>query len=106
MKKTLDTGVVIEWVVAAHGRKIVTMPDGSELTTDIICEKLNLNKGTAAYRLNNYIENGDLEQLWQPKCEKKNYRKRVEVKVPITHYVEGDIKHFYDPNWKLLMQNI
>ena len=40
------------------------------------------------------------------KSEKKNYRKRVEVKVPPTHYVEGDIKHFYDPNWKLLMQNI
>jgi len=96
----------VEWVRAAHGKKIVTMPDGSELTTKMIREKLGVDNATASNRLNAYIETGDLKQLWKAKNTKRKYVKKVDVEVPETHYVEGDLKHYFDDDWKLLMRNI
>ena len=96
----------VEWVVAAHGRKVVTMPDGSELTTQVIRDRTGLNKATAVKRLNDYIETGDETALWKPKNTRKVYKKKPKVKVVETHYVEGDLKHYFDPDWKLLMKNI
>ena len=96
----------VEWVRAAHGRKIVTMPDGSELTTKMIREKLGVDNATASNRLNAYIETGDESKLWEMKPRKRTYTKKPKVEVPETHYVEGDLKHYFDDDWKLLMRNI
>jgi len=99
-------GDKVKWKRAAHGKKVVTMPDGSLITTQIISEKIGVDRATATNRLNAYIETGDLKKLWKKKNERKAYTKKEEVEQPITHYCEGDLKHYYDPYWKLIMQNI
>jgi len=84
------------------------MPDGSELTTKMIREKLGVDNATATNRLNDYIETGDESKLWKKKTRKKRkkYTKKLKVVVPETHYVDGDLKHYFDDDWKLLMRNI
>ena len=103
--------VEIEWTRGLHGIKIVTLPNGSKLTSKIIAEKLDLNKVTAISRINAYIDNGDLKDLWRGKnikmAEKNRAKKEVVELVNFeTHYEDGDLRHYYDPDWKLLMQNI
>ena len=100
--------VEIEWTKGYRGTKIVTLPNGSKLTSKIIAEKLDLNKVTAITRINAYIDNGDLKDLWRAKNIKmaENNRAKKEVVELETHYEDGDLRHYYDPDWKLLMQNI
>ena len=101
----------VEWVRGYRGIKIVTLPNGSKLTSKIIAKKLDLNKVTAISRINAYIDNGDLKDLWRAKNIKmaENNRAKKEVVELVnfeTHYEDGDLRHYYDPDWKLLMQNI
>ena len=101
----------VEWVRGYRGIKIVTLPNGSKLTSKIIAKKLDLNKVTAISRINAYIDNGDLKDLWRGKnikmAEKNRAKKEVVELVNFeTHYEDGDLRHYYDPDWKLLMQNI
>jgi len=96
----------VKWKRGPHNRKIVTLPDGSTVTTKIIREKLNIDRVSATNRLNAYIETGDESKLWKKITRKTKYTKKPKVVVPETHYVEGDMKHYYDPVWKLIMQNI
>jgi hypothetical protein len=101
----------VEWVRGYRGIKIVTLPNGSKLTSKIIAKKLDLNKVTAISRINAYIDNGDLKDLWRGKnikmAEKNRAKKEVVELVNFeTHYEDGDLRHYYDPDWKLVMQNI
>lgn len=98
----------VKWKRGPHGKKIVTLPDGSKITTEILQKKLGIHRVSATNKLNAYIETGDLERLWKvkQKNERKPYTKKEVVEQPITHYCEGDLKHYYDPSWKILMQNI
>ena len=98
----------VEWVRGYRGIKIVTLPNGSKLTSKIIAKKLDLNKVTAISRINAYIDNGDLKDLWRAKNIKmaENNRAKVELVNFETHYEDGDLRHYYDPDWKLVMQNI
>ena len=99
----------VEWVRGYRGIKIVTLPNGSKLTSKIIAKKLDLNKVTAISRINAYIDNGDLKDLWRAKNIKmaeNNRAKKDELVNFETHYEDGDLRHYYDPDWKLVMQNI
>jgi|TARA_R110000803_G_scaffold146729_1_gene212450 hypothetical protein len=117
--------VEIEWTKGYRGTKIVTLPDGSKITSKTIAEKVGLTKFMGIGRLNAYLKDGDLEALWRKKGSKKAESNGVkkEVVEPIkniaiefkvlepveiinTHYEEGDLRHYYDPDWKLVMQNI
>ena len=52
-----------------------------------------------------------LKDLWRAKNIKmaENNRAKKEVVELVnleTHYEDGDLRHYYDPDWKLVMQNI
>jgi hypothetical protein len=96
----------VNWIRGPHGKKIVTLPDGTIITTEILEKKLNIHRVSATNRINAYIESGDESKLWSKTNRKTKYTKKPKVEVPETHYVEGDLKHYFDPHWKLLMKNI
>jgi hypothetical protein len=102
----------VEWVRGWRGTKIVTLPDESELTSMMLAKELKLTKHTAIARINAYIDNGSLVDLWRAKNKKMDSNNRAKKEVAEsfenldTHYENGDLKHYYDPDWKFLMQNI
>tara|TARA_R110002094_G_C4811577_1_gene203856 strand:+ start:350 stop:658 length:309 start_codon:yes stop_codon:yes gene_type:complete len=98
----------VEWVRGWRGTKIVTLPDESELTSMMLAKELKLTKHTAIARINAYIDNGSLVDLWRAKNKKMDIYNRVVEPVENldTHYEEGDLRQIYDPMWKLVMQNI
>ena len=100
--------VEIEWTRGLHGIKIVTLPDESKLTSMMLAKELKLTKHTAIARINAYINNGSLVDLWRAKNKKMDINNRVVESIENldTHYEEGDLRQIYDPMWKLVMQNI
>ena len=98
----------VEWVRGWRGTKIVTLPDESELTSMMLAKELKLTKHTAIARINAYIDNGSLVDLWRAKNKKIDINNRVVESIENldTHYEEGDLRQIYDPMWKLVMQNI
>ena len=98
----------VEWVRGWRGTKIVTLPDESKLTSMMLAKELKLTKHTAIARINAYIDNGSLVDLWRAKNKKMDIYNRVVEPVENldTHYKEGDLRQIYDPMWKLVMQNI
>tara|TARA_B110000261_G_scaffold160185_1_gene199358 strand:- start:847 stop:1155 length:309 start_codon:yes stop_codon:yes gene_type:complete len=98
----------VEWVRGWRGTKIVTLPDESELTSMMLAKELKLTKHTAIARINAYIDNGSLVDLWRAKNKKMDINNRVVESIENldTHYEEGDLRQIYDPMWKLVMQNI
>ena len=98
----------VEWVRGWRGTKIVTLPDESKLTSMMLAKELKLTKHTAIARINAYIDNGSLVDLWRAKNKKIDINNRVVESIENldTHYEEGDLRQIYDPMWKLVMQNI
>ena len=98
----------VEWVRGWRGTKIVTLPDESKLTSMMLAKELKLTKHTAIARINAYINNGSLVDLWRAKNKKIDINNRVVESIENldTHYEEGDLRQIYDPMWKLVMQNI
>ena len=98
----------VEWVRGWRGTKIVTLPDESELTSMMLAKELKLTKHTAIARINAYIDNGSLVDLWRAKNKKMDINNKVVESIENldTHYEEGDLRQIYDPMWKLVMQNI
>jgi hypothetical protein len=98
----------VEWVRGWRGTKIVTLPDESKLTSMMLAKELKLTKHTAIARINAYINNGSLVDLWRAKNKKMDINNRVVESIENldTHYEEGDLRQIYDPMWKLVMQNI
>ena len=98
----------VEWVRGWRGTKIVTLPDESKLTSMMLAKELKLTKHTAIARINGYIDNGSLVDLWRAKNKKMDINNRVVESIENldTHYEEGDLRQIYDPMWKLVMQNI
>ena len=98
----------VEWVRGWRGTKIVTLPDKSKLTSMMLAKELKLTKHTASARINAYIDNGSLVDLWRAKNKKMDINNRVVESIENldTHYEEGDLRQIYDPMWKLVMQNI
>jgi|TARA_B110000093_G_C12551046_1_gene237847 hypothetical protein len=98
----------VEWVRGWRGTKIVTLPDESKLTSMMLAKELKLTKHTAIARINAYIDNGSLVDLWRAKNKKMDINNRVVESIENldTHYEEGDLRQIYDPMWKLVMQNI
>ena len=98
----------VECVRGWRGTKIVTLPDESKLTSMMLAKELKLTKHTAIARINAYIDNGSLVDLWRAKNKKMDINNRVVESIENldTHYEEGDLRQIYDPMWKLVMQNI
>ena len=53
----------VQWTKKYRGKKVVILPDGSEMDSKILSEKYNLSYCTAVNRINDYIIDGNYEDF-------------------------------------------
>jgi hypothetical protein len=93
----------VQWTKKYRGKKVVILPDGSEMDSKILSEKYNLSYCTAVSRINDYIIDGNYEDLIRDNRTKKESKKvKYNYKLTETHYEDGNIRMYVDPFWKIL----
>lgn len=94
----------VQWTKKHKGRKVVILPDGSEMDSKILSEKYELSYCTAVTRINEYIEDGHYKDLIRVNRSKKKAKtkKIAKPRLSKTHYEDGDIRMYVDPFWKVL----
>lgn len=95
----------VQWTKKYKGRKVVILPDGSEMDSKMLSEKYNLTYVTAVNRINEYIEDGHYKDLIREnRTKKKAKRKKVlKPRLSKTHYEDGDIRMLFDKHWKTIV---
>ena len=94
----------VQWTKKYRGKKVVILPDGSEMDSKMLSEKYNLTYVTAVNRINEYIEDGHYKDLIRENRSKKKAKRKKVLKPRLskTHYEDGDIRMYVDPFWKVL----
>ena len=94
----------VQWTKKYKGRKVVILPDGSELDSKMLSEKYNLTYVTAVNRINEYIEDGHYKDLIRENRSKKKAKRKEVLKPRLskTHYEDGDIRMLFDKHWKTI----
>jgi len=100
----------IKWVKGKHNQFIVTLPDGSKMTTNLLCETVDsMKKFSAHIRIKEYMEDGNLEDLFRKFRTGKSEPKIEETSIDPEggmYFEDGTIKPFYDPLNRLLLKII
>jgi|14_taG_2_1085336.scaffolds.fasta_scaffold61854_3 hypothetical protein len=97
-----DQNVV--WRTEKFNRKVVILPDGSEIDAKRLAKNCNFSYCTAVTRINEYIEDAHYKDMIR-KSRSKKEAKRPEVKkdtLSKTHYEAGDIRMLFDEHWKTI----
>ena len=94
----------VQWTKKYKGRKVVILPDGSEMDSKMLSKKYNLTYVTAVNRINEYIEDGHYKDLIREnRTKKKAKRKEIfKPRLSKTHYEDGDIRMLFDKHWKTI----
>ena len=100
----MDDQKLVQWTKKYKGRKVVILPDGSEMDSKILSEKYGLSYCAAVTRINEYIEDGNYEDLIRLSRSKKKAKttKIAKPRLSKTHYEDGNIRMYVDPFWKIL----
>ena len=94
----------VQWTKKYKGRKVVILPDGSEMDSKMLSEKYNLTYVTAVNRINEYIEDGHYKDLIRENRSKKKAKRKEVLKPRLskTHYEDGAIRMLFDKHWKTI----
>ena len=93
----------VQWTKKYRGKKVVILPDGSEMDSKILSEQYNLSYCTAVNRINDYIIDGNYEDLIRDNRTKKESKKvKYNDKLTETHYEAGDVRMLFDKYWKTI----
>ena len=94
----------VQWTKKYKGRKVVILPDGTEMDSKILSDKYELSYSTAVTRLNGYIEDSHYKYLIRDNRSKKKAKRTKVLKPRLnkTHYEDGDIIMLFDKHWKTI----
>ena len=94
----------VQWTKKYKGRKVVILPDGSEMDSKMLSEKYNLTYVTAVNRINEYIEDGHYKDLIRENRSKKKAKRKKVLKQRLskTQYEGGDMRMRFEKHWKTI----
>ena len=94
----------VVWRTERFNKKVVILPDGSELDAKRLAKKYKFSYPTAVTRINEYIEDGNYEDLIRLSRSKKKAKttKIAKPRLSKTHYEDGDIRMLFDKHWKTI----
>jgi len=92
------------WRTERFNRKVVVLPDGSEMDAKRLAKKCKFSYCTAVTRINEYIEDAHYKDMIRESRSKKEAKrsKAPEIILDETRYEAGDLRMYVDPLWKVL----
>ena len=94
----------VVWRTEKFNKKVVILPDGSELDAKRLAKKYKFSYPTAVTRINEYIEDAHYKDMIR-KIHTKKKAKKLKAPENIlseTRYEAGDLRMYVDPFWKVL----
>jgi len=85
---------------------VVYLEDGSEVTSRILSDQLEVSLQNAHARVKAYMLTGDETELYKKRFSRRNTVKKAQPMQSDKHYAEGDIKQIFCPMWRLVMKTI